>query len=240
MGEYDYSRSHVDKGDKYNLRFKSPPLNLMWEQEKNILANLIFRYQPTKILDLACGTGRVSNFMADTSSLAQVTGVDISASMLNVASKHSQCKVKYIQSDISNLNLVKKKKPHDLITCFRFFTNAQEDLRVEMIKCAARHAVPDTVLVLNNHQNIDSYPLKLQNFRKREKHGVQNTGIKNLVRDFGFKFIESYSIGVSPQDELKFLLNTKLSEKIEAFNSRFLSKHHQFGINQIMIFRMNS
>ena len=238
MEQYDYSNSHIGKGEKYDSRFQSPSLYLMWEQEKTILMNHLHRYNPKNILDLACGTGRISNFIAKNYPFADVTGVDISKSMLEVASKSSTGRITYIQSAIKEFNPVRSEEPFDFITCFRFFTNAQEDLRLEMIKCAARHSGPDTIFLLNNHQNINSLPLRLQNFRLKEKHGTKNSHIEVVANRLEFHLIGTFSLGITPQDEVKFLLGTKFSRRIEKLNNRFLSRRHQLGINQIMVFQM--
>ena len=67
--------------------------------------------KPRLILDLACGTGRVSRLLSSRG--YEVTGVDASSEMLAVASRHGG-KVQYIQQDMRELDLY---GTYDAIIC---------------------------------------------------------------------------------------------------------------------------
>ena len=234
----NYSLSHIGKGPLYDSRFHSAPLDEMWNQEKAILKIMLNCLRPLRVLDLACGTGRISSFLAAQAPSAEITGIDISDSMLQIARKKSTSAVRYIRANMAEIDLIKTESAFDLITCFRFITNAENDLRLQMIECAARHASKGAILVLNNHQNIDSIPLRLQNTLKREEHGISNSAIVKLVENRDFKLLRTFSLGVTPQDERKYLLPTTMSKALERINLKFLAPSHKLGINQIMIFQV--
>jgi len=74
---------------------------------KKILKEMTFK--PKKILDLACGTGRLAKLFLDSG--YDVEGLDISESMLEVAKKRG---LKVYLSNMVDFNL---KKKYDLILC---------------------------------------------------------------------------------------------------------------------------
>lgn len=90
-----------------------------------------------KVLDLACGTGRLSIALAKTG--FEVTGLDLCEPMLNLARNKSQgLDIQYLLGDISNFNL---KQTFDLIV---MAGNAfQALLTIEnqkaMLACVKRH-----------------------------------------------------------------------------------------------------
>ena len=52
-----------------------------------------------KILELGCGTGRLSIWLSESG--AEVTGIDFSEGMLNIARQKNENKIEYILHDLS-------------------------------------------------------------------------------------------------------------------------------------------
>ncbi len=68
-----------------------------------------------RVLDLACGQGRMSRYLA--SSGAQVTGVDISAAMLGKARAAGQENITYVRADVTKAPAWWDGRPFDGCTC---------------------------------------------------------------------------------------------------------------------------
>ena len=157
---YGYRQSHLEKGSSYQAKFlENPRRRLTWKIEQRILDTIFDRYTTQRqvdyqvdYLDFACGTGRILKHLEGR--VASSTGVDLSPSMLKVASartSHSQLYQVDITRDptLSNAN-------YDLITAFRFFPNAEQQLREDAIKQLASLLREDGLLVFNNHRSTGS------------------------------------------------------------------------------------
>src|SRR6185295_8842136 len=101
-----------------------------------------------RYLDFACGTGRITEMMAP---LAQESiGVDVSGTMLEVA--RVKCPhVRFMESDLTRDNL--DIGLFDMVTAFRFFGNAQDELRSAALKAVVALLRPGGHLVINSHRN---------------------------------------------------------------------------------------
>lgn len=78
-------RFYEDLATDYDSRFKNPRLNYMRSVEKKILLESL---KPGRILDIGCGTGEQSLFLAKMG--YQVVGMDISKEMLLKANKNAK------------------------------------------------------------------------------------------------------------------------------------------------------
>jgi len=113
------------------------------EDDAKNLFDLITRNIPidegSKVLDLACGAGRHSILFAKNG--FDVTGIDISENLLNVAKNTAQelgLSINFIKSDLRKLCL--SESFHliiNLFTSFGYFENDEEN--GEVIKLASRH-----------------------------------------------------------------------------------------------------
>jgi SAM-dependent methyltransferase len=102
-----------------------------------------------KCLDFACGTGRITNVAADY--FGEVVGVDVSAAML--ARARGAHNVRLRQMDITRESL---GETFDVITAFRFFLNAEQQLRKEALEAMREHLNPAGRLVCNIQMNATS------------------------------------------------------------------------------------
>jgi len=128
--------------------------DLVWRIEQSLLETLVMEFRKAhdsiEYLDFACGTGRVLSFMQNY--VDQATGIEISQAMVDIAlMKSGRARVKCC--DITNEPPGEQK--YDLITAFRFFTNAEPSLRLGAMKALANRLRDDTSwLVFNNHGNL--------------------------------------------------------------------------------------
>lgn len=101
---------------------------------------------PVRHLDLACGTGRIIAHLAPRTTWS--VGVDISPDMLTHARRRAPEAAGFALGDITAPPVAGS---FDLITAFRFFLNAEPDLRSEGLAAIRRILAPGGVLVANIH-----------------------------------------------------------------------------------------
>lgn len=157
----DYRDRFVAKEEaaKYDANYQSDSYaNILFEIEKKYLLAIIGKIKRTHAeinsLDFACGTGRITEFIEKYVDFSE--GLDISESMLQIARKKA-IKSKFFYGDITNDPMI-CPGPYDLVTAFRFVTNAQSDLRMEALKAlSSRMERSESLLVFNVHRCIHSY-----------------------------------------------------------------------------------
>jgi ubiquinone/menaquinone biosynthesis C-methylase UbiE len=125
----DYRDSHkgTGKGASYNKSFREFPFrSVLWEMEQQFLLRIVENFtENTDVnhLDFACGTGRIVGFLAD--HVKSSVGIDLSDSMLAIAQKELP-NTELIKADITTSDVL-NDRTFNLITAFRFFSNAQPD-----------------------------------------------------------------------------------------------------------------
>ena len=192
----DYRASHLGKGEDYDRDLSRGDFDeYMTQQESRILREIVSKNYPDRIgryLDFACGTGRVTSQLekhADKS-----FGVDVSDSMVSQARTKCEATKFYVQ-DITAAALGIEQV--DLISAFRFFGNAQDDLRVAVLKSLRQLLKDDGVLVFNNHRNPSSIRGVLQRTTGRyEDHAADLSWNKLtcLLDKTGFAVDRCYGI----------------------------------------------
>jgi SAM-dependent methyltransferase len=191
----DYRSSHQASGAWYDDTLKASADDASisnWHER--ILPIVLKKYFPNGIeryLDFACGTGRITSQIAPASKKA--TGVDISASMLEVA----RTKVKdavFVEADLTKNEL--PIEPVDLATTFRFVGNAQDALRVEGLRAIHRYVRPGGFLLINNHRN-PNVPFRIMQRLSGAKMDLDLTSSKmrQLLAQTGFEIVDSWHFG---------------------------------------------
>jgi SAM-dependent methyltransferase len=150
--DWDYRDTHLHRGADYDAALAGDPFDVfLGTRERALLLEAVHRWFPQGIpryLDFACGTGRITQVVAPLA--VHSYGVDIAETMLAVA------RTKCPQTTFLLRDLTREAaaiEPVQLITAFRFFGNAQDELRRDALR--ALHAVlaDDGVLILDNHRN---------------------------------------------------------------------------------------
>jgi|TARA_B110000483_G_scaffold205864_1_gene249772 SAM-dependent methyltransferase len=234
-----YSESHKKpgKGVSYQDSFESQKYRKMiWTLEKKYLKKILtenFKNEKIIHLDFACGTGRVLKFLEDqtTSSI----GIDVSNEMICVARNtvHSQI----IEGDVTKKNLLNDKK-FNLVTAFRFFPNAEENLRKGVLDNIVPHIVDNGFLVFNNHRNKDSFLERVIRviFRKQYR-GMNFKEVELMVKGYDLDLVGNYSMGLL-RDSFKKNIPVGFLYNIELLLGRF-DQFRGYGYNQIYIFKKN-
>jgi SAM-dependent methyltransferase len=142
-------------------------------------------------LDFAAGTGRLTKVVEKFSD--QSFAIDISQSMVEQAKKDCK-KTTFFIGDITRERI--DIDPVNLITSFRFFGNAQDELRIAVLEVLNRYLAQDGYLIINNHRNpwaINSLSLRLAG--KDEGMDLSYFKLKSLLQACGFTIKKSYGIG---------------------------------------------
>lgn len=230
MLELDYRESHTQKGkgtiyhssfEKFSFRKEA------WIWEKKIMDKIFdeISTQKSEVLDFACGTGRILNYLQH--KFENLTGVDISPEMLGVANRNL-VDVTTIQSDLTRDNLFEKNNVRfDIITSYRFFLNAQDSLRKEILQELYKIIKPNGYLVINNHGNASSPAIRLQKllfyFKNRSRsieekyiiNSLEEKHFLNILKQSGFEVEATYHRNVIPVINEKTNFNVKLLRPIE-------------------------
>lgn len=192
----DYRKSHLDKGDEYDASLAAGDFDAyMTERESAILRALIPRLFPAGVpryLDFACGTGRITSVIEPYA--RDSNGVDVSESMLAHARRRCTRSTFTVRDITRNPPTA---GTFDLITAFRFFGNAQHELRREVLTALHQLLATDGYLVINNHRNPWSGQSLLAAVR-REPIDVDLSPRKlgALFRETGFRIERMYGIGL--------------------------------------------
>ncbi len=204
----DYRYSHIlrSKAGTYDSLFEENVYasreSIVWKWEQKTLRGIVTRWYPdgpSRLLDFACGTGRILSFLEPTA--ASAVGIDISAAMIEVARTKVR-RSKLVVADVTKQDPC-LGAPFDLITAFRFFLNAQEDLRRDVMSFFARHLAPGGHVVFNVHLQRNSVPdlvrriltgLGLRPFAE----SMSRNEVDDLVTEAGLEIVRTYHWGVLP------------------------------------------
>jgi len=196
----DYRESH--RGEGFGSHYETT-LQFAWQRallkmERAFLGKLLEARRPVLALDFACGTGRVLEFVAGR--VERCWGVDISPDMLEVCRTKVPDSATIVCGDLTrDPDLVDRSLRFDLITAFRFFPNAQEGLRDEVMGELTGRLAPDGILVFNNHRNAGSMLYSIARMLRRpDMRGMSRTEARDLIRRFGLEVVEKRCFGVLP------------------------------------------
>lgn len=236
-GNYEcYSHSHLRKGSDYHRQFvELPGRRMMCELEKEILyeiANEKSRFD--EYLDFAGGTGRIAVIL---NSYCRNTYIlDISKSMLRVA-KETIPNAMIIEGDFRDTVTEIEDGSIDLITAFRFFPNAEVELRKDAIKFISRKLKRRGWLVCNNHKHFWSVPWLIRRLTlSGGTTGMSNGEMIQLGSRCKLRLVRRYSLGVLPQDERKAVFSWFVTQPVERFLYRHFGTSHSLGYNLVYVF----
>jgi SAM-dependent methyltransferase len=204
----NYRESHVGKGREYHDKFvRGPYRSLIWELEQTHLLEILTRFrtrQPTSIelLDFACGTGRILEFLE--SHVDSAVGIDISQSMLEVARGHVS-KAELLHADLTHEPVLANRR-FELITAFRFFPNAEPALRNDVMRELVGLLANDGILILNNHLRCAGTKMRLRRAIRRlagkgtdrDLHCMSDAEVEALADRFGLSILEVHTLAVVP------------------------------------------
>ena len=220
----DYRTSHLAKGASYDANLAGDPFDAYmdaWEQQH--VPRILQTRFPAGIgryLDFACGTGRVTRLMAPLA--ASSTAVDISASMIEQA--RTKCpQTWFVLADLTRDD--PDLGEFDLASSFRFFGNAQDELRE-----AALHAIGKRIrvgghLFINSHRNpMAIYALlnRVTGGDAASKLDLPLSKLRALLARHGFEIVHLQPIGA-------WLLRAAWMARARADSPQSVRNERRFG-----------
>ncbi|MFO1476090.1 MAG: class I SAM-dependent methyltransferase [Verrucomicrobiota bacterium] len=189
--------------------------SLIWALQQPWLERIISSSRspsrPLKLLDFACGTGRILSFVEPLAD--EAVGVDLSEQMIGVARQKCR-KARLIAGNLlSNPSLLPGGSVFDVVTCFRFLLNVEPALRAAALR-RLRSLVrdPGGILLVNVHGNSQSLrhpavvwkrwrsrslpPEKQSELMLNEMSGPET---RRLLRECGWEVERQIGFGILPR-----------------------------------------
>lgn len=201
-----YTTSHEAeaRADSYSQTYRSSYYASLWRDvEQPMIDRLLASYFPNgleRVVDVACGQGRITEFVAQR--CKQAIGIDISQAMLSRAAICGTS-AHYVRCDVSSDWPI--LGPVDLVTCFRFLLNAEGNLSVAALRRAAAHlSVSGGLLIANVHVRACSplgywYRATNRILRRTRARTLHDTQSRALLEESGFEVLHMERYGVLPR-----------------------------------------
>lgn len=231
-----YTQSHLHKGPGYHAGFdRVPGRRMIWEMEQEVLEQFAREHGPfASHLDFAGGTGRIAHILHKHCNAQRI--LDVSGEMLAVA-REMLPDATFIQRDFNAGVPEIPEASQDLVTAFRFFPNAEAELRSGGMRFVASRLKPGGYLICNNHRNFWSLPWITWRVTLRGgTSGMTNDEMIGLARENGLRLLRRYSMGVVPQTEEKAILPWRAVERLERYIFRHAGGRHGLGYNVVFVF----
>lgn len=230
MKQIDYRNRFRKSAKAYDKLTQSKHISLIYELEKQVLAGFLPRIdaETKTVMDFACGTGRWTRFLEKY--FKQTTGVDVSEQMIALALNKCK-KADFVLTDITSEPLDEKLKGQqfDVVTAFRFYKNAQMQLREEATEAISKYLKKDGFFIFDLHLNSFSFIgimaniirfFNLHKFFNIGELGVKTISlgeIRSLFKNTPFEIVDYYGMGVLPGRSNFVILPRKLLQRIESF-----------------------
>jgi SAM-dependent methyltransferase len=187
---YRTSHASTDYGQRYRRTYERGYYRYQWEQIEKPILDRLFDEQWSRgarsILDFACGGGRILSIGEQCFEMS--CGVDVSGSML-IEARRVCHKSDLVLQDITTKPL---GSTFDVVTAFRFFLNAEPELRKEALQAIRQALNPGGVLIANVHVNSRSilgcvYRLRNTLFGRTIANTLSYRTFEETLRANGFR-----------------------------------------------------
>ena len=181
----------------------------IWEMQRPVVEKIITDFRgggknPARLLDFACGTGRVIATLEPLVDAAE--GIDISPNMVALARAKCRRASLHVGDILSQPELLQGK--FDVITAFRFLLNVEPAVRRCILK-KLRDVLraPDGLLIVNVHGNSRSlrHPAIVWRRRRERAHPtgamlneMSPAETRRLLHDCGFQIVRQFGFGMLP------------------------------------------
>jgi len=211
----DYRDCHVsdDAVGAYHNTYAAGYYAAQWRQlEAPLLANLfddLLAQGAQSMLDIACGQGRIT--LLGAKYFDHVRGIDYSPLMLERARQARAADPTLadvdLRFDLNDVRTFAAERLFDVVTAFRFFLNAEDELRLEGLRCVRRNLAPTGTFITNVHVAAGS-PLAcfygaantaqrlLGKPTSRVRNSMSLSALKQLMATEGFRIerVHRYSL----------------------------------------------
>lgn len=234
MSEIDYRNVFQnDNASAYDELTESKHIRLIYELEKDVLDGIFKETEASEktLMDFACGSGRWTRFLEGY--FSSCTGVDVSGQMIEVAKTKCQ-KSEFVVTDITSDKVDQglSGRQFDVITAFRFFKNAEQQLRSSVTKALPDYLKDDGVFIFDVHLNSFSFMglmarlicgLGLKKVLKTGELTVRTMSLGDVKRLFagsGLEIVDYWGMGVLPGRSNYILLPWGWLKRLEGWFTR--------------------
>lgn len=180
----------------------------VWQWQRPVVEGWVREFRqgrpaPVRLLDFACGTGRVTSAIEPL--VDETLGVDISENMVALArAKCSRAQFK-VGDILARPELL--AGTYDLITAFRFLLNVESEMRRQVLRRLREVIRPDGRLIVNVHGNSRSLRHPAIVWRRWREQGKNSgamlnemspTETRRLLAECGFQVVHQPGFGILP------------------------------------------
>lgn len=215
--EYSHSHTGLGRGETYDQIYGRGFYRHLWSDIERplierTLASVASLHDRKLLVDLACGTGRIT--MVAASYFDDVVGIDIAEPMLATARQRSGHipNVRFIRADVHDSDAqpqLDEVANADCVTAFRLFTNADPRLRRAAAGFALETLKTGGTLVTNTHMTPGSLVGRFYHLehRVRERIGrsqrmfnkvLAPAELIDILLDAGFSEVSVQAYGAFP------------------------------------------
>lgn len=207
MSEDEYAARFRDPDDvdRYENCYESGTRDrFTWELQKpvleRVLADLRRERSSIRLLDFACGTGRILSFLED--EVDEADGLDLSPEMATRAREVCHRATVHVGHLGPGGTPAAVERDYDLVTAFRFFLNVDDAVRRQALgRLHGLLTARRGVLVLNNHGNTVSarhVALRLNKDPAAMHNELSDRALRSLLAEAGFRVQEVHGFGLLP------------------------------------------
>lgn len=222
--DYRHSHKSEEHAHKYEgLVTEGRYYSVLWEWEQKQIKEIVdsrCKGGAGTALDFACGTGRIVRLLEGR--FNKTVGLDISSAMVAQAEKKSRSTEFVVGDATEQADLVSDR--FDLIISFRFFLNAQDELRKSVIAFMNSALKSDGVIIFNVHLQESSLQSKLLKlwWSLRKEQSLPTLSIEHmseLLQTHDISIVETRHYGVLPTSSKLLPLPRTLYSKVESWLS---------------------
>ena len=208
----------------------------IWDLQQTFLRGWLgeFRSRVPRVssLDFACGTGRVTALVEEYSD--DTTGLDISHQMVALAQGRTRNATLRVGDLLAQPDIV--GNDYDLITAFRFFLNAEPDLRSGIMRSlASRLRDGSSRLVFNIHghsRSVRHLSPQVRNGGDRRVNEMSLADVRRLTDEAGLEIELCKGFGLLP----RMLYSTRLCPLARAMDRGAASRNWLTGVSCDLLF----
>jgi len=233
----EYRQVFQNNVESYERTTQTKHISLIYNLEKEVLDNFFYKInaKDLSVMDFACGSGRWTKYLE--TKFSKTFGVDVSQKMIDLAKKKCN-NTQFIKTDVTSKNNSMSDQKFDIITAFRFYKNAEKELREDVTKEIPKYLKKGGYFIFDLHLNTYSFNgvfaniikfLKIDRMVNISKLALTTISLKEidqLFKNTSLKIIDYWGMGVLPGRANTIILPYKTLYELEKYftlNKKFRS-----------------
>lgn len=205
MDDYAARFRRPEDVDRYVSCYESSTRDrFTWELQQPFLARVVDDLRrergQVRLLDFACGTGRILSFLEER--VDEADGLDLSAEMASRARQACTRAAVHVGHLGAGGSPAAIQRDYDLATAFRFFLNVEDEVRKQVLgRLHELLAVRSGLLLLNNHGNVMSarhLAIRANRNPAVMRNELGDAELRGLLSQAGFQVRAVHGFGVLP------------------------------------------